>query len=313
MGSSSLWVDDFRPTKVSETILPPRLKDRFQAMVDKRKVPHLLLTGDAGMGKTTIALALCDELNSEHVMVHCSVDGNIDMIRTRLERFVSTGSLIKTGIQKTIIFDEADRLSSAAQDALKGFIERHQKNVRFIFTCNHKNKVIKPLHSRCTEFEYNFTKDERKSLAMQYYTRLCEILKSENIEFENKVVQSLIMELFPDFRKILTTLDSYAISGKIDSGVLGNIRGADISVIMAILKAGDWDKMRKWVDENATRGAVSLASDLWKHSSNYILRDSEPELVGILDDYQTNAPNAMDPNISLADCLTKIMSFIKFK
>lgn len=308
-----LLVDKYRPKTIDDVVLPDRMKKYFQDMVDAKKIPHLLLSGDQGMGKTTVALALCEQLNSEYILINCSKDGNIDTLRTRLTRFVTTGSLLKSGTTKTVILDESDQLTDATQKGLRGFIEEHQANVRFIFTCNYKRNLLKPLWSRCKQFEFEFKEDEKKDLVVKFFGNLLKILDNEGIQYEKQVVASLVKEKYPDFRSILMEIDGYSIGGKIDTGILASINSAKIHDVVGFLKAKEWKKMRKWVDENCNNGIDNLASDFWKHSQDYVTPSSEPNLVMILDDFQRNVASSMDNNISLSACLTKIMTNVEFK
>lgn len=313
MKNDDLWVDIYRPQTIKQTILPPRLKKAFQNMVDKRKLPHLILTGDAGLGKTTVALALCKETESEYLLLNCSTDGSIDTIRTKLDRFCSTPSIMKPNAPKTIIFDEADRLTALAQDALKGFIETHQTRVRFIFTSNHRNKIIPAIHSRCVEFEYNFTSNERKVLWKELFVRLGEILTEQKIKYDDKALASFTKSNFPDMRKIISNLDNYSITGSVDVGMLGDSGTTDLDSIIKFCRGNDYTNVCKWVDENYTKIGHRIHTDLWIHRDTYFTTIGSASIITHLNDFQINAPIVSDPKINMVSLLTKIMLDADFK
>ena len=313
MKNDDLWVDIYRPQTIKQTILPPRLKKAFQNMVDKRKLPHLILTGKPGLGKTTVALALCNDTESEYLFLDCSTNGSIDTIRTKVSRFCATPSLINPNSPKTVIFDEADRLTPAAQDALKGSIEAYQKTVRFIFTSNHRNKLIEAIHSRCDEIEYNFTSAERKVLWKELYVRLGEILDEQNVEYDAKALAAFIKEHFPDMRKIITRLDNYSISGHLDTGMLGDSGTTDLDSIIKFCRGNDYTNVCIWVDENYTKIGHRIHTDLWIHRDTYFTTIGSASIITHLNDFQINAPIVSDPKINMVSLLTKIMLDADFK
>ena len=310
-----LWVERYRPTKIEDTILPERLKQPFLDMVSSQKIPHLMLCGDAGMGKTTVARALCDELDSEYMLINSSIEGRIDILRDKVANFASGKSLMNKNPIKTVIFDEADNLTPDTQKGLRGFMEKHQNHVRFIFTCNFKNKIIEPIHSRCVSFDFEFQKDERQLLAQEFLGVMVKILDENSISYDKKTIAHLLREHFPDFRKVLSTLHGYSLdkTKQIDEGILGNIVSANLSELVSVMKAGNWPAMRKWVDENSTIKPESLVSELWSKSTQYFTLGDEPHLCEILEDYQRHAHTVPDPNITLAFCLTQIMVKCEFK
>lgn len=308
-----LWVDSERPEKIVDVILPDRMKNIFTSIVENKQLPHLLLSGGAGMGKTTVALALCNELKCSTMVINASIERSIDTIRTKITRFVSEGSIDDQSPYKVVILDESDQLTIDAQKALRGFIEKYQQDVRFIFTCNYKNKLIEALWSRCKQIDFEFKGDERKVLVKSFYIVVCGILEKNNIEYDKNVVAKLITAKFPDFRSILNEVNTYAINGKIDVGILQNFKSVGTSEIIKILKDKDFTKMRKWVDENCNNGTESIHSELWKLADDYLTPDSLPSLVCELNEYQRYCDLVSDRNIALSSCLTMIMLKCKFK
>ena len=243
MNDDFLWVEKYRPATIEDTILTPNLKTIFKNIIKTGELPNMLFSGTAGLGKTTVAKALCNELDLDYILVNGSEEGNIDTLRTKIKQFASSVSL--QGGYKVVILDEADYLNpQSTQPALRGFIEEFSNNCRFILTCNFKNRIIEPLHSRCSVYEFNTSKKDMAPLAAQMMARLQNILNSENVEFENKVLAELIMKYGPDWRRILNEAQRYSIGGKIDSGILVNIGDQSFKSLMDFLKPKDFKKMR---------------------------------------------------------------------
>jgi DNA polymerase III delta prime subunit len=305
-----LWVEKYRPQKISDCILPDDLKNTFQKFVDQDNIPNLLLSGTAGTGKTTVTRALCDELGCDYIIINGSEESGIDVLRTKIKDFASTVSL--AGKIKIVILDEADYLNpNSTQPALRGFIEEFSKNCRFIFTCNYKNRIISPLHSRTTVIDFKITKEDRPKIAAKFFKRVVEILEYENIPFEEKVIAELINKHFPDYRRILNELQRYSSSGAIDSGVLSNISDENLKVLISSLREKDFKKMRTWVVNNMDNDPTVLFRMLYDNLVSEIIQ--VPQLILLLADYQYKAAFVADAEINLVACLTEIMAACEFK
>jgi DNA polymerase III delta prime subunit len=305
-----LWVERYRPRTVKECVLPKRLLSTFEEFVAQDEIPNMLLAGTAGTGKTTIARALCEELGCDYIIINGSEESGIDVLRTKIKDFASTVSL--AGKTKVVILDEADYLNpNSTQPALRGFIEEFSKNCRFIFTCNYKNRIIAPLHSRTTVIDFKINKEEKPGVASMFFKRLIEILNAENINHDPKVVAELLNKYFPDYRRVLNELQRYASSGKIDSGVLVNIGDANIKELMNALKEKDFKRMRTWVVNNMDNDPGMIFRMLY---DNLLLEvDQVPQLVLLLADYQYKSAFCADQEINLVACLTEVMASCTIK
>jgi len=272
-----------------------------------------LFSGSAGVGKTTVAKALCNEIGAEYIMINGSDEGrSIDVLRTTIKSFASTVSL--TDAKKVIIVDEADYMNAnSVQPALRSFIEEFSSNCRFIFTCNFKNRIIEPLHSRCAVIEFKIESSDKQTIAAQFFKRASQILKNENIEFDPKVVAELITKHFPDYRRILNEMQRYSVSGKIDSGILINMSEESFRSLIKMLKEKDFTEVRKWVAKNTDSDAVVLFRELYDTASTTIDPNSIPQLVLILADYQYKAAFVADQELNIMAALTEIMAQCKFK
>jgi DNA polymerase III delta prime subunit len=305
-----LWVEAYRPRTVAECILPESLKQTFQEFVDCDNIPNMLLAGTAGTGKTTIARALCEELACDYIIINGSEESGIDVLRTKIKDFASTVSL--AGKPKVVILDEADYLNpNSTQPALRGFIEEFSKNCRFIFTCNYKNRIIAPLHSRTTVIEFKINKDEKPKVAAKFFKRIVDILGSENVTFNEKVVAQLLQKHFPDYRRVLNELQRYSSSGTIDEGILANIADVNMKDLSAALKDKDFKRMRTWVVNNLDNDP----SVLFRRIYDTLLSEVQqvPQLVLLLADYQYKSAFVVDQEINLVACLTEIMASCSFK
>ena len=252
-----LWVEKYRPRKLDECILPVDQKKVFQDMVEKDEIQNMLLCGSAGVGKTTIARALCEELGTDYIIINGSEESGIDVLRTKIKQFASTVSF--SGKTKVVILDEADYLNpNSTQPALRAFIEEFSANCRFIFTCNFKNRIIPPLHSRCAVIEFKIGKEERPKIAARFFKRVNEILANEKVEADPKVVAKVLEKHFPDYRRVLNELQRYASSGKIDEGILVNMGEVNMQDLISALKDKDWKKMRTWVVNNLDNDPQTL-------------------------------------------------------
>lgn len=305
-----LWVEKYRPRKIDDCILPDNMKATFKEFVAKGEIPNMLLCGGAGMGKTTVARALCEELGCDYTIINGSLDRNIDTLRNEIMAFATTVSF--SGKTKVIILDEADYLNiNSTQPALRGFIEEFSQNCRFIFTCNYKNKIIPALHSRTTVIEFKLAKADRPKLAASFFKRVGEILNHENVVLtEPKIIAKVIERHFPDYRRILNELQRYSSSGTIDAGILGQMAEINTKELLDALREKDFRKMRQWVANNSDADA-SIYRTLYDDLSDHI--DSLPQFILLLADYQYKDAFVIDHEINLTACLTEIMSAVKFK
>ena len=307
-----LWVEKYRPQKIDDCVLPQALKDTFRQYVEQGELPNFLFTGSAGVGKTTIAKALCNEIGAEFMMINGSEESGIDTLRTKIKGFASTISL--TDAKKVVILDEADYLNAnSTQPALRGFIEEFANNCRFILTCNFKNRIIEPIHSRCAVVEFKIDSKDKQEIAATFFKRAVSILKQEQIEFDPKVVAELITKHFPDYRRILNELQRYSVSGKIDSGILVNMSEESFKSLIKLLKEKDFTEVRKWVSKNSDSDTTSLFRELYDSAANTIEPNSVPQLVLILADYQYKAAFVADHELNIMAALTEIMAQCKFK
>jgi len=305
-----LFVEKYRPKTIEDCILPQALKDTFQKIVAKGELPNMMFTGSAGVGKTTVAKALCNELNLDYMMINGSEDGNIDTLRGKIKQFASTISL--QGGFKVVILDEADYLNpQSTQPALRGFIEEFSNNCRFILTCNFKNRIIDPLHSRCSIYEFNI--GNKAEMAQAFMSRLQFILDSEHIIYDNAVIAELIMKYIPDWRRIINECQRYGMSGHIDTGILVTLSESSIAELMQDLKTKNFKKMRKWVTNNIDVESAKLFRMVYDNMSNYVEPSSVPQLVLILADYSYKDSFVADHELNVVACMTEIMSQIKFK
>ena len=305
-----LFVEKYRPKTIEDCILPEGLKETFQKIVDKGELPNMMFTGSAGVGKTTVARALCNELDLDYMLINGSEDGNIDTLRGKIKQFASTVSL--QGGQKVVILDEADYLNpQSTQPALRGFIEEFSSNCRFILTCNFKNRIIDPLHSRCSIYEFNI--GNKSKIAGHFMQRLQFILDSENITYENQVLAELIMKYIPDWRRVLNECQRYGMSGTIDTGILVTLSETSINGLMQDLKSKNFKKMRKWVTDNIDVESAKMFRMIYDNMSDYVEPSSIPQLVLILADYSYKDSFVADHELNVVACMTEIMSSIKFK
>lgn len=308
-----LWVEKYRPQKIDDCVLPDSIKKTFQEYITQGELPTFLFTGTAGVGKTTVAKALCNEIGAEYIMINGSDEGrSIDILRTTIRGFASTVSL--TDSKKVVIIDEADYMNpQSVQPALRSFIEEFSANCRFIFTCNFKNRIIEPLHSRCAVVEFKIDSSEKQSIAAQFFKRATQILKQEEIEFDPKVVAELVTKHFPDYRRILNELQRYSVTGKIDSGILVNMSEESFKSLIKLMKEKDFTEVRKWVAKQSDADTATLFRELYDSASQNIESNSIPQLVLILADYQYKAAFVADHELNIMAALTEIMGNCKFK
>jgi DNA polymerase III delta prime subunit len=300
-----LWVEAYRPKTIEDCILPQALKNMFQEFVAQDNIPNMLLAGTAGTGKTTVARALCEELGCDYIIINGSEESGIDVLRTKIKDFASTVSL--AGKTKVVILDEADYLNgNSTQPALRGFIEEFSKNCRFILTCNYKNKIIQPLHSRTTVIDFKMSKEEKPAIATKFFKRVTDILKEENVTFDPKVVAEVLNKHFPDYRRVLNELQRYAASGNIDVGVLGNVSDVNMKELLLALREKDFKKMRAWVVNNIDNDPTLLFRKLYDTLLHEVVQ--VPQLVLLLADYSYKSAFCSDQEINLVACLTEIMA-----
>ena len=305
-----LWVEKYRPRNLEDCILPAEQKAAFQEFIDKGEIQNMLLCGGAGMGKTTVARALCEQLGTDYLIINGSEESGIDVLRTKIKQFASTVSF--TGKTKVIILDEADYLNpNSTQPALRGFIEEFSKNCRFIFTCNYKNRIIPPLHSRCAVIEFKYSKQEKPKIAAKFLKRVQFILQNESITFDEKVIASLLLKYFPDYRRIINELQRYSASGTIDEGILARVGEVNTQELVEAIKEKDWKRMRQWVVNNIDNDPHGIFRKIYDDLSDKVVQ--VPELVLILADYQYKAAFVADHEINLVACITEIMATVKFK
>jgi len=307
-----LWVEEYRPKDVKSCILPKDLKDTFLEFIKKGDIPNLILSGGPGVGKTTIAKAVLDELNCTNIMINGSEESGIDVLRTKIKNFASTVSL--HGGRKYIILDEADYLNpQSTQPALRGFMEEFHKNCGFILTCNYKNRLIPALHSRCGVVEFTIPNSEKPKLASQFFKRVEIILQEKNVKYDKRVIAEVINKHFPDWRRILNELQRYSVSGTIDAGILVNISEVNIKELMLSMKNKEFTNVRRWVVDNLDNDPVRLLKSIYDNMYEYVDGPSIPHVVVILGEYQYKSAFVADQEINMLACLTEVMARAKFK
>ena len=306
-----LWVEKYRPRTIAETVLPASLKATFQQFVDQKNIPNLLLSGPAGVGKTTVARAMLEELECDYIVINGSMNGNIDTLRNEILNFASSVSF--TGGRKYVILDEADYLNAnSTQPALRNFMEEFSANCGFILTCNFKNRIIAPLHSRCSVVDFAVGKEDRPKMAAQFMKRALDILQREGIEFDKAVVATLVQKHFPDWRRVLNELQRYSSTGKIDSGILADLRETSIADLVQLMRDKNYTGMRKWVAENIDQDQNAIYRKLYDQASQFLKPQTVPLLVLAIAKYSYQAAFAADPEITMMACLTEIMINCEF-
>ena len=308
-----LWVEQHRPKTIEQCILSDTIKGTLEDLVRDNKVPNLMFTGPAGVGKTTVARAICDMTNSDYIIINGSDEGRmIDTLRTKMTQFCSTISLSGGG-RKVVIIDEADYMNpDSVQPAMRGFIEKFAENCSFIFTCNFKNRIIEPIHSRCAVIDFALKKDEKPVIAQQFMIRCGVILTEEGVEHDKRVVAELINKHFPDFRRVINELQRYSTSGTIDSGILANIGELNLNQLVTALREKNFPNMRQWVTANVDNDPASVYRKIYDKLYEVVDKNSIPQAVLIIADYQYKSAFVADQEINLVACLIELMAECEF-
>src|SRR6056300_1362171 len=313
--SDYLWVEKYRPKTIEDCILSEDVKDTFKKFLEQKEIPNLLLSGSQGTGKTTVARALCEQLQCDYIVINGSDEGRqIDTLRNQIKNFASTVSITQDANHKVVIIDEADYMNpESVQPALRNFIEAFYKNCRFIFTCNYKNKITPALHSRCTVIDFKITNGQRVKTASALLKRLEGVLKDEDIEFDKKVLAELIQKYYPDFRRTINELQRYSVRGKIDSGILFSLSEVNTKELITSLKDKRFNDMRKWVIQNLDKEPSHLFRTIYEILYSSLDSKSIPQSILIFAGYQYKSAFVADQEINMIACLTEIMASCKFK
>ena len=312
--SEFLWCEQYRPKTIDECILPDELKSTFQKIVDTGEMHNMLLSGSSGLGKTTVAKALCNELNLDYILINSSEDSGIDVLRNRIRQFASSISLDGSDSYKVVILDEADYLNpQSTQPALRAFIEEFSKNCRFIFTCNFRNKIIEPLQSRCAVIEFNTTKKHLAGLAAQFHKRLSKILKEKEVKYDERILAELIMLHAPDWRRVLNEVQRYSSSGELLASALVGTSVGQIDSLVGFLREKNFKSVRGWVAKNPDLDSSVIFRKLYDGANEFLEPMSVPQMVLILADYQHKAAFVADKELNIVACLTELMGSLKFK
>ena len=306
-----LWVEKYRPHTIADCILPEEYKSTFQSYVDRKEIPHLLLCGGPGTGKTTVARALCDEIGCDYLMINGSDESGIDTFRVKIKNYASAMSM--TGGKKVIIIDEADYLNpNSVMPALRGAMEEFVHNCTFIMTCNYKNRIIEPLHSRCAVIEFKLRKEDKPKMAASFMKRAAEILATEKVPFDKAVLVEVVKKHFPDYRRILNELQRYSVSGRIDSGILTSIADVSITELVTSLKDQNFSAMRKWVADFGSDDPAKIYRKIYDSLYDVMDKSTIPNAVLILAKYQYQSAFVADQELNLTACLTEMMVECKF-
>ena len=311
MNEEFLWVERYRPKTIEDTILPVELKATFQQFVDQKNIPNLILSGTAGVGKTTVARAMLEQLGCDYIVINGSMNGNIDTLRNDILNFASSVSL--SGGRKYVILDEADYLNAnSTQPALRNFMEEFSRNCGFILTCNFKNRIIEPLHSRCSVVDFKISKKDMAKLAGQFFKRVESILGTEGISYDKPVVAEIIQKYFPDWRRVLNELQRYSATGKIDSGILANLQQSNLKELVNLMKVKNFTEIRKWAKNNIDTDVNVLYNEFYETAVEYFTPRCIPALVLLIAKYQYQNSFAANQEINFTAFLVEVMLEMEF-
>jgi len=312
MSESLLWVEKYRPRSIEDCILPETIKTTLRDVVSQNKIPNMMFTGTSGIGKTTAARAICNETQADYLIINGSDEGRmIDTLRTKLTQFCSTISL--SGSRKVVIIDEADYMNAdSVQPAMRNFTERFADNCSFIFTCNYKNRIIEPIHSRCAVIDFSLKNGEKQVIAARFMKRVESILAAESINYDKEVIAKLVLKHFPDFRRVLNELQRYSTSGEINSGVLANIKEMNLKELIDSLREKNFSKMRQWVVANVDNDPATVYRKIYDELYNVIEKGSIPQAVLTIAEYQYKSAFVADQEINLVACLVELMAECEF-
>ncbi len=314
MSKEFLWVEKYRPNIVKDCILPDSIKEVFQGFVNQGELPNLLLSGTAGVGKTTIAKALCEEIGASYIVINGSDEGRfLDTVRNRVRQFATTISLTSGASHKVVIIDEADNTTNDVQLSLRTAVEEFHGNCRFIFTCNFINKIIEPLHSRCTVVDFRIKPEQATALQGQFFTRLISILKSENVTYEDRVLAKLVKRYYPDWRRLINECQRYAATGSISSAILVDVADVNLDTLLSSLKKKEFTNVKNWVVQNMDNDPSMVMRKIYDSIYNVLKPPSIPEAVLIIAKYMKDITLVPDQEINLLACLTEIMMSCEFK
>jgi DNA polymerase III delta prime subunit len=309
--NEALWVEKYRPHTIADCILPDEYKSTFQSYVDRKEIPHLLLCGGPGTGKTTVARALCDEIGCDYLMINGSDESGIDTFRVKIKNYASSMSM--TGGKKVIIIDEADYLNpNSTQPAMRAAMEEFAHNCTFIMTCNFKNRIIEPLHSRCAVIEFKLRKEDKPKMAIAFMKRAAEILTTEKIPFDKSTLAEVVKKHFPDYRRVLNELQRYSVSGNIDAGILSSIADVSLNELVGSLKEQNFSAMRKWVADFGGDDPAKIYRKIYDSLYDILDKSTIPNAVLILAKYQYQSAFVADQELNLTACLTEMMVECKF-
>ena len=309
-----LWVEKYRPNKVKDCILPSNTKEVFQGFVDQGELPNLLLTGTAGVGKTTIAKAMCDEIGASYIVINGSDEGRfLDTVRNRVRQFATTVSLTSGASHKVVIIDEADNTTNDVQLSLRTAVEEFHGNCRFIFTCNFINKIIEPLHSRCTVIDFRIKPEQSMKLQGEFFTRLKTILTNEKVQFEDKVLAKLVKRYYPDWRRLINECQRYAATGSIDTAILVDVADVNLDTLLSSLKKKEFTNVKNWVVQHMDNDPSMVMRKIYDSIYNVLKPSSVPEAVLIIAKYMREIAIVPDQEINMLACLTEIMMSCEFK
>jgi len=312
MSDDFLWTEKYRPSKIDDTILPVKIKETLKEFVKQQKVPNIILTGPPGTGKTTAARAMLDEIGAEYIVINASLNRNIDTLRNEIANYASSVSF--TGGRKYVILDESDYLNPQSfQPALRNFMEKFAKNCGFILTANFLNKIIEPLHSRCSIIEFVINDNEKTKIASQFLKRLCQVLEKEGVDYDKATLAALIEKYFPDWRRVINECQRYSVTGKIDSGILTEFREHSIAELVQNMKEKNFTLVRQWVADNLSNDSEVIFHEFYDQADQFFTKSYIPELVLLLAKYQYQASMVTDPEINLAAFFVEVMMGAQWK